>query len=163
MFGQEEFEAALKAYERETTLKGNDDFTSLRRDNAFFSDIKTKEAVKEQIRLFIDLISKMDHDVYVNRYVLQTFLLEFCSYLDKDFLFSITNGRTFFQIKERLKKFTGEIYDAHKKFTQSVGLNSLEHLLEDYGTLLKFADLVETEEEKAASSFGDFWSSGKLW
>jgi hypothetical protein len=119
--------------------------------------------VKEQIRLFIDLISKMDHDVYVNRYVLQTFLLEFCSYLDKDFLFSITNGRTFFQIKERLKKFTGEIYDAHKKFTQSVGLNSLEHLLEDYGTLLKFADLVETEEEKAASSFGDFWSSGKLW
>jgi hypothetical protein len=163
MFGQEEFATALKAYEKEISVKGSDAFTSLRKNNNFFTDIRDKEAVKKQIKLFIEIISTMDHDVYANRYVVQTFLLEFCRYLDKDFLFSITDGKSFFQLKNKLKKFTGEIYDSHKRFTQSVGLNSLEHLLEDYGSLLKFADLDETEEEKAASSFGDFWSSGRLW
>jgi len=57
-------------------------------------------------------------------------------------------GKTFFQLKDRLKELTGEIYETNKKFTQNVGLNSMEHLLEDYGTLLKFArfDVPEPEE-----------------
>jgi hypothetical protein len=162
MFGQEEFSAALKAYEKETSIKGNDDFTSLRNNHTFFKEIRDKEAVKKQVNLFIELISNMDHDIYANRYVVQTFLLEFCRYLDKDFLFSIKDRESFFQMKETLKKFTGEIYENHKKFTQNVGLNSLEHLLEDYGSLLKFSDLDE-KEDTTSSSLGDFLSGGKLW
>jgi hypothetical protein len=166
MFGKEEFSTALKAYERETSLKGSDDFTSLRNNNDFFADIRDKEKMESQVRLFIDLISNMGHDVYANRFVIQTFLMEFCRYLDTDFLFTITDGRSFFKIKEGLKNFTGEIYESHKRFTQCVGLNSLEHLLENYGSLLKFADFKGTkqkEEEEAPSSFGDFLSGEKLW
>lgn len=171
MFGEAEFDKALKAYREETSVEGNDAFTALRRKHAFFSDVRDKDAIDEQARLFIGLVSKMDHDSYTNRYVLQTFLLDLCRYLDKDFLFNITDGKTFFSIKDELKEFTGDIYEANKKFTQNVGLHSLEHLLQDYGALLKHVDReavkqAEKKEEtqaEPASGFGNFFEGGKLW
>jgi len=171
MFGEVEFSKALKAYEKEISVKSSDAFTTLRKEQVFFSDIRDKDAVDEQVRLFIGLISSMDHDDYTNRYVLQTFLLDFCRYLDKDFLFYITNGKTFFGIKDELKEFTGEIYETNKRFTQNVGLYSLEHLLQDYGSLLKHVDRdeIEREEKKEepqaepSTGFGSFFEGGKLW
>jgi hypothetical protein len=171
MFGEAEFKEALKAYKQETSSKGGDTFTALRRKPVFFSDITDKEGIDEQVRLFISLISGMDHDNYANRYVLQTFVLDFCRYLDKDFLFKITNGKTFFSIKDDLKEFTGEIYEANKKFTQSVGLHSFEHLLQDYGALLKYVDKEEIKKEEeiqpapseSSEGFGSFFEGGKLW
>jgi hypothetical protein len=167
MFGEEEFKDALLAYEMETSPTGNDEFTHLRKQNTFFEDIRTEESFREQIRLFVQHISGMDRDDYKNRYVLQTFLLEFCRYLDKDFLFTITEGKTFFSLKKRLKEFTGSIYETHKRFTQAIALHSLEHLLEDYGNLLRF--LQEEEEETLESRAGEggegtgFWAGNKLW
>lgn len=164
MFGEKEFEIALQAYKRETSPKGRDEFTSLRKNNNFFEDITEKEHVEQQVRLFIDLISRMNRDSYSNRYVIQSFIFEFCRYLDKEFLFSIKNAATFFDVKEKLKEFTGEIYDTYKKFTQNVALNSLEHLLEDYGSLLKFANLDQAESyTKKSEESGGFWSGNKLW
>lgn len=172
MFGEAEFEKASKAYEKETSVKNSDAFTSLRRKHGFFSDIRDKNGIEEQARLFVDIVSRMDHDSYSHRYVLQTFVLDFCRYLDKDFLFYITNGKTFFSIKDELKDFTGEIYENNKKFTQSVGLHSLEHLLQDYGALLKYLDREEIREverkeetrEEPSQGFGSFFDSGgKLW
>ncbi len=173
MFGEAEFRQALSAYARETSKRGGDEFTALRRSQKFFLDIKSKEKVEEQIRLFADMVSKMDRDEYSHRYVLQSFLMEFCKYLDKDFLFSITDGKSFFRLRERLKEFTGEIYDTHKKFTQAIALNSIEHLLEDYGTLLKFVNLDEveysdrrgekTESSEKTSGENPFNMFGKLW
>ncbi len=172
MFGEAEFKEALKAYKRETSSRsGGDAFTLLRRKQVFFSDVQDKESIDEQVRLFISIISGMDHDNYVNRYVLQTFVLDFCKYLDKDFLFKITNGKTFFSIKDELKEFTGEIYEANKKFTQSVGLHSLEHLLQDYGALLRYVDKEEIKREETreeiqsepSGGFGNFFEGGKLW
>jgi hypothetical protein len=171
MFGEAEFKEALKAYKKETSSKSSDVFTALRRKHTFFSGIKDKDAVDEQIRLFINIVSNMDHDNYTYRYVLQTFLLDFCRYLDKDFLFYITDGKTFFGMKDELKEFTGEIYEANKRFTQNVGLYGLEHLLQDYGTLLKYADREEIKQEEkkeelqteAPSGFGSFFEGGKLW
>jgi len=162
MFGQEEFREALIAYSRETSQKGNNDFTELKRRAKYFKDIKDLDGVKEQVNTFITLISEMDRDEYANRYVLQTFLLEFCRYLDKDFLFNLRDPRTFHELKEKLKHFTGDIYETTKKFTQSISLNSLEHLLEDYGTLLNVTDTgygVSQEEEPAedTSMFGRLW------
>ncbi len=160
MFSEKEFHEALQAYKRETSSRENNDFTSLRKNNTFFSDIKSKEDVKEQVRAFVELISKMDRDSYVNRYVVQVFLLEFCRYLDKDFLFNITDSKLFFELKELIKKFTNEIYESNKKFTQNLSLHSLEHLLEDYGILLKYMELKEKEEEERVESI---WSGNKLW
>ncbi|MBU2560034.1 hypothetical protein KKA03_03975 [archaeon] len=172
MFGEAEFKEALKAYKQETSSRGGGDaFTTLRRKQVFFSDITNKEGIDEQVRLFITLISTMDHDNYANRYVLQTFVLDFCRYLDKDFLFKITDGKTFFSIKDDLKEFTGEIYEANKKFTQSVGLYSFEHLLQDYGALLKYVDKEEIKKveeirpppPESQEGFGSFFEGGKLW
>lgn len=170
MFGEAEFKEAVKAYKKETSSKSSDVFTALRRKHAFFSDIRERDAVDEQVRLFIDIVSNMDHDNYTNRYVLQTFLLDFCRYLDKDFLFYITNGKTFFSIKDELKEFTGEIYEANKRFTQNVGLYGLEHLLQNYGSLLKHVDREEIKREEKKeevrtepSGFGSFFEGGKLW
>ncbi|MEE8168797.1 MAG: hypothetical protein V3T58_08010 [Candidatus Hydrothermarchaeales archaeon] len=158
MFGEEEFKQALKAYEKETTAKRSEDFTSLKKNNTFFADITSSDAFKEQVLCFIQLSSKMNRDEYGHRYVLQTFLSEFCKYLDKDFLFTITEGKAFFETKEKLKEFTGKIYESHKKFTQSVALYSLEHLIEDYGTLLRYIEQQgETRTEETGSAFGSFW------
>ncbi|MFQ5815253.1 MAG: hypothetical protein ACE5G7_02025 [Candidatus Hydrothermarchaeaceae archaeon] len=160
MFGDEEFEKAIKAYEKEISVRGNDEFTSLRGTGKFFSDITNAEGVKEQVSKFVDLVSKMDRDDYGHRYVLQTFLLEFCRYLDKDFLFTLTDGKVFFEMKEKLKDFTGKIYESNKKFTQNVGLHSMEHMLEDYGTLLRYLEDrgQEKGEESYENVFGSFWS-----
>jgi hypothetical protein len=181
MFGEEEFRQALRAYELETSAQGKDEFTSLRKGNRFFADIATREAVEEQIRLFIKIISGMDRDSYAARYVVQTFLLDFCRYLDKDFLFNLTDHATFAEMKEAIKEFTGEVYETNKRFTQSISLHSLEHLLEDYGTLLKFADRgikkrkrrpkrrkkeakPEVYGEEEDSLFSSLWGEeGKLW
>ena len=179
MFGEEEFRQALRAYEVETSQTGKDEFTSLRKNHKFFADITSREAVEEQIRHFIKIISGMDRDSYAARYVVQTFLLDFCRYLDKDFLFNLTDHATFAEMKDAIKEFTGEIYETHKRFTQSISLHSLEHLLEDYGTLLKFADVgikkrrakrrrkkeakpVYKEEEENIFS-GLLGEEGKLW
>lgn len=163
MFGRKEFEIALQAYKQETTRKGRDDFTALRKSGKVFEDVKTKESVEEQVKAFIDIISTMNRDDYPNRYVIQTFLLDFCRYLDKDFLFSITTSDIFFKIKEQLKVFTGEIYETNKKFTQNVALHSLEHLLENYGSLLKFADMETSYTTYADTSGGSVWSGNRLW
>lgn len=161
MFGEEEFQKALKAYEKETTARGSDDFTSLRKTGKFFSDVATAESVKEQVLKFVNLASKMDRDDYGHRYVLQTFILEFCRYLDKDFLFKLTDGKVFFEMKDKLKGFTGKIYESNKKFTQNVSLYSLEHLLEDYGNLLQYIEderQPRKSEESYENVFGSFWS-----
>mgnify|MGYP001583416401 CR=1 FL=1 len=163
MFGEDQMLDAIQAYEMETSPKGNDEFTNLRRKHDFYKDIRSEEAAREQIKLFIRLISNTDRDEYKNRYVVQTFLLEFCRYLDKDFLFSITDGRTFFSTKDKMKGFTGAIYEAHKRFTQSIALNSLEHLLEDYGTLLRYAEPEAYEEKKEGGEGAGLWSGNKLW
>ena len=157
MFGEREFHEALQAYKRGTSSRDNNDFTSLRKNNTFFNDIKSKEGIEEQIKTFIELTSKMDRDNYANRYVVQIFILDFCRYLDKDFLFNITDSKLFFELKELIKKFTNEIYESNKKFTQNLSLHSLEHLLEDYGILLKYRNL---EKEEAVESI---WSGNKLW
>lgn len=156
MFGKAEFEKALEAYRLETSPNGRDEFTSLRRNNDFFKDIRSSEGVEEQVRLFIELISTMDRDSYANRYVVQTFLQDFCRFLDKDFLFYITD-RSFFEMRDRIKKFTGEIYEIRKTFTQRVGLNTLDHLLQDYSALIKFLSPVEETPRES------IWSGNKLW
>lgn len=181
MFGEEEFKQALRAYEVETSAQGRDEFTSLRKDNRFFADIASREAVEEQIKLFIRIISGMDRDSYAARYVVQTFILDFCRYLDKDFLFNLTDHATFSEMKEAIREFTGEVYETHKRFTQNISLHSLEHLLEDYGTLLKFADRgikkrrrtqkqkkretkPEVYKEEEENLFSGLWGEeGKLW
>jgi hypothetical protein len=159
MFGEEEFAKALKAYEKEISTRGSDEFTSLRRNAKFFSDVTDADTVREQISKFVNLVSNMNRDDYGHRYVLQTFILEFCRYLDKDFLFKLTDGKVFFEMKEKLKDFTGKIYDSNKKFMQNVGLYSMEHLLEDYGTLLRY--LGDQDDRKSGisyeSAFGSFW------
>jgi len=157
MFGKKEFKEAIEAYKRETSTIENNDFTTLRKTHNFFRDVKDKEKIKEQINLFIELISDMDRDAYANRYVIQTFILEFCKYLDKDFLFNIKDGKLFFELRDKIKKFTSEIYENNKKFTQNLSLHSLEHLLEDYGILLKFSNFEEEEEEPKGIWGSELW------
>ncbi|RLF57563.1 MAG: hypothetical protein DRN25_06350 [Thermoplasmata archaeon] len=157
MFGKKEFKEAIEAYKRETSTIENNDFTTLRKTHNFFRDVKDKEKIKEQINLFIELISDMDRDAYANRYVIQTFILEFCKYLDKDFLFNIKDGKLFFELRDKIKKFTSEIYENNKKFTQNLSLHSLEHLLEDYGILLKFSKFEEEEEEPKGIWGSELW------
>lgn len=163
MFGKTEFDKALGAYKKETSPGGKDEFTALRKNNAFFKDLRTRESVEEQVKLFIDIISNMDRDNYVNRYVVQTFIQDFCRFLDKDFLFYITDG-SFFDVKERIKGFTGEIYEINKNYTQMVGLNSLDHLLQDYSALLRYSsDYRRKKEESAWDSGESVWGGNKLW
>ncbi|MDP6612781.1 MAG: hypothetical protein QF673_02030 [Candidatus Hydrothermarchaeota archaeon] len=166
MFDKAEFDKALEAYKRETRREGKDEFTALRKSNAFFNDIRTQENLDEQIKLFINIISSFDRDNYVNRYVVQTFIHDFCKFLDKDFLFFITNS-SFFHIKEKIKEFTGEIYEITKNYTQRVSLNSLDHLLQDYSTLLKFTSSDYSQrrqtEESVRKGGESLWGGNKLW
>ncbi len=159
MFGEEEFRQALSAYEAETSSRGGGEFTALRRGYRFFRDINSREDVREQLRSFIGIISGMDRDSYACRYVVQTFLMDFCGYLTKDFLFSITEHEEFMDMKGWIKRFTGEVYEIHKRFTQSVALHSLEHLLEDYGTLLKFSREMDRKKGEGGGSEGNLFSS----
>lgn len=164
MFGKAEFDKALEAYKKETSPGGKDEFTALRKSNIFFKDIRTKESVDEQVKLFINLISSIDRDSYVNRYVVQTFIQDFCKFLDKDFLFFITDS-SFFDIKEQIKEFTGEIYEITKNYTQRVDLNSLDHLLQEYSALLRFASPNYSRRQKKESSREgeSLWGGNKLW
>ncbi|MFQ6136126.1 MAG: hypothetical protein ACE5PM_02985 [Candidatus Hydrothermarchaeales archaeon] len=161
MFAESEFKQALRAYKDEQTKRNSNAFNALRKNHNFFSDVATKQDVVQQIENFTDIISKMDRDEFSNRYVVQSFILEFCRYLDKDFLFHIKSAVEFQRLKSRLKDFTGEIYSANKKFTQNVGLNSVEHLLGDYGILLEYLDL--DEEGESSREEGSFWAGNKLW
>jgi hypothetical protein len=107
----------------------------------------------------------MDRDNYTNRYVVQTFIQDFCKFLDKDFLFFITDS-SFFDIKEKIKEFTGEMYEITKNYTQRVGLNSLDHLLQDYSALLKFtsSDYSRRKRKEESSWEGEsLWGGNKLW
>jgi len=155
MFGEKEFKEALSAYSREKSGKG-DQFYSLLKRNTYFADIRSKEDLENQISGFMDLVSTMNRDDYSNRYVIISFITEFCRYLDKDFLFNIKDRESFFFLKEKLKDFTGKVYELNKKFTQSVGSYSLEHLLEDYSVLIEYADLEETE----TTGGGGLWPTG---
>jgi len=169
MFTDKEFKQASQAYKDEQMKKGSNTFNSLRRSHRFFSDIVSNEDIIKQIESFSELISTMDRDVFANRYVVQSFLIEFCRYLDKDFLFNIKSAREFQTIKTQLKEFTGVVYSTNNKFTQNVGLNGLEHLLEDYGILLEYLEPTE----KAVSTLNDnndsddengaLWMGNKLW
>ncbi len=163
MFGEEEFRQALSAYEAETSSRSSGEFTALRRGYRFFRDIRTREDVKEQLVSFIGIISGMDRDRHACRYVVQTFLMDFCGYLTKDFLFALTDHGEFTEMKEWVRRFTGEVYEIHKRFTQSVSLHSLEHLLEDYGTLLKFSRELSGGGGGGGSSgenlFSSFWGN----
>lgn len=172
MFTESEFKQALNAYKEEQTRKGSNSFNSLRKSHKFFNDIGSKEDISNQIESFTSIISEMDRDAFANRYVVQSFILEFCRYIDKDFLFHIKSAREFQKLKTSMKEFTGVIYITNKKFTQSVGLNSLEHLLEDYGILLEHLELDDDKEESYESSEttesesdnkGGFWGGNKLW
>ncbi len=183
MFTFEEFKAVLGAYEKETTSNSSDAFTTLRQTRNFFSDVKSREELENQMREFISIMSLMDRDSYASRYVVQIFLLDFCRYLDKDFLFYITEHKTFLELRAAIKSFTGEVYETYNRFTQNISLHSLEHLLEDYALLLKFSgegfirreESVNEEEEsknkadnKSESkaeeqNFSSLWDEGKLW
>ncbi len=169
MFTDEEFKQALQAYKDEQVKKGSNAFNSLRRSHRFFSDVVSNEDIMKQIESFTEVISTMDRDVFANRYVVQSFLIEFCRYLDKDFLFNIKSAREFQTIKTQLKEFTGEVYSTNKKFTQNVGLNGLEHLLEDYGILLKYLEPAEeatsalSDDSGSDDEGGALWMGNKLW
>ena len=155
MFGEKEFKEALSAYSREKTGKG-DQFYSLLKRNTYFEDIKSEDDLKSQIASFMDLISNMNRDDYSNRYVVISFITELCRYLDKDFLFNIKDRGSFFFLKEKMKEFTGKIYELNKNFVQSVGSYSLEHLLEDYSVLIEYANLEGAEQEGG----GALWPTG---
>ncbi|GBE54773.1 MAG TPA: hypothetical protein ENH28_08345 [Euryarchaeota archaeon] len=184
MFTFEEFKAALGAYEKETTSSSSDAFTTLRQTRNFFSDVKSREELENQMREFISIMSLMDRDSYASRYVVQIFLLDFCRYLDKDFLFYITDHKIFLELRAAIKNFTGEVYETYNRFTQNISLHSLEHLLEDYALLLKFSgegfirreESVNEEEEESKNkadikseskaeeqNFSSLWDEGKLW
>lgn len=153
MFAKEAFNETLIAYNREISKRESDDFTKLKRSHKYFSDITDYETVGEQVDSFVSLISEMDRDEYANRYVILTFIQEFCKYLDKDFLFKLKDPKTFFSMKDRLKEFTGNIYETNKRFTQNVGLFNMEHLLEDYGTLLTFGESTATSTSYTPSNY----------
>ncbi len=155
MFGEKEFKEVLSAYTRDKSGK-SDHFYSLLKRNTYFVDIKSREEMEKQIESFMDLISNMNRDDYGNRYVLISFITEFCRYLDKDFLFNRKDRESFFFLKEKLKDFTGRIYELNKKFTQTVGSYSLEHLLEDYSVLIEFGSLEGAGQEEG----GGMWPAG---
>lgn len=163
MFTYEEFELALEAYEKETSSTKSDAFTRLKKEKDFFSDIRNREKMEEQVKEFINIISSMNRDGFASRYVAQAYLLEFCRYLDKDFLFYITDHSTFRELRGAIREFTGSVYETNKRFTQNIALNSVEHLLEDYALLLKFSERGFGNEGKGGQGFFSLWDEGKLW
>tara|TARA_B100001964_G_C14233612_1_gene601309 strand:- start:1127 stop:1627 length:501 start_codon:yes stop_codon:yes gene_type:complete len=166
MFTMDEFKKALDAYKLETSPKGKEEFTEIRKNPIFFNDIRTSDAVNKQVKHFIDIISNMNRDNYINRYVLQTFIQDFCKFLDKDFLFFITDS-SFFDIKKKIKEFTGAIYEINKNYTQIVGLFTLDHLLQDYSVLLKFTSSEQyttlQDDDATIEAEDGLWGGNKLW
>ncbi len=158
MFGDKEFDEALRAYKKEKDSKSSNAFADIRKGNKFFGDIASKEDLNTQIETFINLISEMNREKFENRYVILSFILDFCRYLERDFLFNIKNKRDFLDLKEKVGEFIKSILEANRNFSQSAKLHTIEHLLEYYGILLDAMDeSAQTEEE-----YG-LWAGNKLW
>lgn len=174
MLTYKEFEEALRAYKQETELEGGEEFTKLRRGAKFFRDIVSRDDVKKQIEEFVNIISEMDRESYMCRYVVQTLLMDFCKYLEKDFLFKIKDHSTFLELREKTGKFVSEIYSCHERFAKKIALHTTEHLLEDYALLLKYIEVFSGEEKEEKEETQSqpltqenqsysFWNSDKLW
>lgn len=159
MFAGKEFDDALKAYMSEKEGRSSNTFTNLRKKNSFFNDVKSKEDLNKQIESFINLISEMDRESFAHRYVLLSFILDFCIYLEKDFLFNIKNKKDFIEMKEKIGGFIEKIAQANKNFSQNAKLHTMEHLLEYYGILLDAMEERTTEGEEGMG----LWSGNKLW
>jgi hypothetical protein len=160
MFTGKEFDAALKAYANEKEGSSSNAFTNLRKKNDFFSDVASKEDLNTQTENFINLISEMDRENFSNRYVILSFMLDFCKYLERDFLFNIKNKRDFIEMKEKVGGFIEKILETNKNFSQNAKLHTIEHLLEYYGILL------DAKEDSTIAQEGEdmgIWSGNKLW
>ncbi|GBE17796.1 hypothetical protein BMS3Abin16_00384 [archaeon BMS3Abin16] len=158
MFGGKEFDEALSAYAKEKEGRSNNAFSNLRKSHNFFSDVGSKADVNHQIETFINLISDMGRDSFENRYVILSFILDFCKYLERDFLFNLKSKKDFVEMKEKVSGFIEKILEATKIFSQNAKLHSIEHLLEYYGILL---DALEEPEPEAAEE--GIWSGNNLW
>jgi hypothetical protein len=158
MFTGNEFDAALKAYENEKKSRSSNVFTNVRSKNDFFNDIGSKEDVNTQIENFINLISEMDRESFSNRYVILSFILDFCKYLERDFLFNIKNKKAFIEMKELVAGFIEKVLGTNKTFSQNAKLHTIEHLLEYYGILLDALEEPTLEEEGEG-----VWSGNNLW
>jgi ATP-dependent exoDNAse (exonuclease V) beta subunit len=159
MFSEKEFDQALKAYQSEKDGRTSNSFTNLRKKNSFFEDVSSKEDLNRQVESFINLISDMDREALSNRYVILSFILDFCKYLERDFLFNIKNKRDFVDMKEKVGGFIDKILEANKNFSQNAKLHTIEHLLEYYGILL---DGLE-EAPLATEESSGLWSGNALW
>ncbi len=158
MFTGNEFDAALKAYASEKNGRSSNAFTNIRKKNDFFSDVASNEDVSLQVENFINLISDMDRESFENRYVILSFILDFCKYLERDFLFNIKRKKDFVEMKEKVNSFIEKILEANKAFSQNAKLHTIEHLLEYYGILLDALEEPEPEEEDQG-----IWSGNNLW
>ena len=158
MFAEKEFDEALKAYSLEKGGRTSNAYTNLRKNNKFFFNVASKEDMNKQIESFISLISEMDRESFSNRYVILCFILDFCRYLEKDFLFNIKNRREFTEMKDRVGTFIEKVLEANKNFSQNAKLHTIEHLLEYYGILL---DAIEDTPED--SSDQGIWTGNNLW
>ncbi len=158
MFAEKEFDEALKAYSVEKDGRTSNAYTNLRKNNKFFFDVMSKEDMNKQIEGFVSLISEMDRESFPNRYVILCFILDFCRYLEKDFLFNIKNRREFTEMKERVGAFIEKILEANKNFSQNAKLHTIEHLLEYYGILL---DAIEDTPEDSGEQ--GIWTGNNLW
>ena len=157
MFAGKEFDETLKAYNNEKDGRAGGTFTTLRKKNAYFDDVASKDDVNAQIESFITLISDMERENLANRFVILSFILDFCKYLERDFLFNIKNKRDFVEMKEKVAGFIEKILEANKTFSQNAKLHSIEHLLEYYGILLDALDNSEPEDET------EVWAGNNLW
>jgi hypothetical protein len=158
MFTGNEFNEALKAYASEKNARSSNAFTNIRKKNDFFSDVASNGDVNLQAENFINLISEMDRENFENRYVILSFILDFCKYLERDFLFNIKSRKDFVEMKEKVGGFIEKILDANKTFSQNAKLHTIEHLLEYYGILLDALEDPGPEEEDQG-----LWSGNNLW
>lgn len=158
MFGPQEFNSSIDAFNREKEGRASNSFTNLRKKNDFFHEIRSKSDVNRQIETFINIISEMDRESFSNRYVISCFLLDFCKYLERDFLFNIKNKKDFMDMKGLVGNLIEKIVGVNKTFSQNAKLHTLEHLLEYYGVLLDSLEEPEGEVEE-----GGLWGGNNLW
>jgi hypothetical protein len=159
MYTGKEFDEALKAYASEKEGVSNNAFTNLRKKNAYYGDVRSKDDVNTQIENFISLISEMDREKFANRYVILSFILDFCKYLEKDFLFNLKSKKDFVEMKAKIEVFIEKLLEINKDFSKSAKLHTIEHLLEYYGILL---DALEEQQQIEDEDMG-LWSGNKLW
>jgi hypothetical protein len=160
MFGGKEFDEALSAYAKEKDGRSSNTFTNLRKSHSYFSDIGSRGDLNSQIETFINLISDMSRDSFENRYVILSFILDFCKYLERDFLFNLKSKKEFMEMKEKVSGFIEKVLEANKIFSQNAKLHSIEHLLEYYGILL---DALEEPEPEPEPEDQGIWSGNNLW